>query len=97
MSNALHRISSGVLAGLQFNDDEDRISTGHNRMSTRIPDEIQIHEEEKMSESQSNETMGATDFDKAATKKLVRKLDLRLIPILATIYLYDCQLMLLQF
>ncbi|ESZ90904.1 hypothetical protein SBOR_8711 [Sclerotinia borealis F-4128] len=86
MSTALHRISSGVLAGLQFYDEES-ISGGHNRMSSRVPDEVQIHEEEKMSESHSSETMASTRFDTAATKKLVKKLDLRLIPILATIYL----------
>ncbi|KAF7857992.1 hypothetical protein EAF04_009348 [Stromatinia cepivora] len=86
MSNTLHRISSGVLSGLQFHYDEERISIGHNRMSSRVPDEVQIHEE-KISESHSSDTITSTGFDNAATKKLVKKLDLRLIPILATIYL----------
>lgn len=87
MSTALHRISSGVLAGIQFYDEES-ISGGHSRMSSRVPDEIQIHEEEKMSGSHSSDTIASIGFDNAATKKLVKKLDLRLIPILATIYLY---------
>ncbi|KAF7945149.1 hypothetical protein EAE96_009928 [Botrytis aclada] len=87
MSNALNRISSGVLAGLQFYDEEEGISEGHNRMSSRVPDGVQIYEEEKISESHSGDSIAATGFDDAATKKLVRKLDIRLIPILATIYL----------
>ncbi|KAK6596609.1 high-affinity nicotinic acid transporter [Botrytis cinerea] len=87
MSTTLHRISSGVLAGLQYYDEEERISEGHNRMSSRVPDGIQIYEEEKMSESHCGDSIAATGFDDAATKELIRKLDLRLIPILATIYL----------
>ncbi|THV45202.1 hypothetical protein BGAL_0517g00030 [Botrytis galanthina] len=87
MSTALHRISSGVLAGLQFYDEEERISEGHNRNSSGVPDGVQIYEEEKMSESHSGDSIAATGFDDAATKKLMRKLDIRLIPILAIIYL----------
>ncbi|KAF7923024.1 uncharacterized protein EAE98_007729 [Botrytis deweyae] len=87
MSTALHRISSGVLAGLQFYDEEETISEGHDRMSSRVPDGVQIYVEEKMSESHSGDSIAATGFDDAATKRLVRKLDIRLIPILATIYL----------
>ncbi|KAI9651352.1 hypothetical protein NHQ30_001393 [Ciborinia camelliae] len=86
MSTTLHRISSGILSGLQFHD-EERISGEHNRINTKMPDEVQIHDEEKISESVSSEAMASTGFDSAATKKLVKKLDLRLIPILAAIYL----------
>lgn len=87
MSNTLHRISSGVLAGLQFHYDEERISIGHNRMSTRVPDEVQINDEEKISESHSGDTITSIGFDNTAIKNLVKKLDLRLMPILAAIYL----------
>ncbi|QSZ33161.1 hypothetical protein DSL72_002747 [Monilinia vaccinii-corymbosi] len=87
MSTTLHRISSDVLAGINFHDDEEGISRGHSRMSSRLPNEVQIHEDENVSDSHSNESMASTGFDSAATKKLVRKLDLRLIPILSTIYL----------
>ncbi|KAF5868703.1 putative high-affinity nicotinic acid transporter protein [Botrytis fragariae] len=87
MSTALHRISSGVFAGLQFYDEEERISEGHSRISSRVPDGVQIYKEEKTSESHSGDSIAATGFDDAATKQLIRKLDIRLIPILSTIYL----------
>ncbi|RAL61266.1 hypothetical protein DID88_010345 [Monilinia fructigena] len=86
MSTNLHRISLRVLAGI-FSQDEESISGWHNRTSSRLPDRAQIHKEEKISGSHSSESLSSTGFDNAATKNLVRKLDLRLIPILSTIYL----------
>lgn len=88
MSMNLHRISSRILAVIRFHD-EERILGELNRTSSRLPDPVQIQDEEKKSDPHSSESLSSTGFDNAATKNLVRKLDLRLVPILSTIYLYD--------